>query len=85
MLRRYRKTYKKLDYTPTFPHNTEANAIKAGNSAFSLGVSFYNNPYNKDAPAKSAWIRGWKRAEKRFFDNIKVSMQIQESIGFEEN
>lgn len=64
-------------------HLTETNATKAGESAFKIRVPIYNNPYN-DNPLKSAWIRGFKRAERIFFDAVRVSQRVQATIGFEE-
>lgn len=66
-----------------YKHLTEANAIHAGESAFKIRVPIYNNPYNEN-PLKSAWIRGFKRAERLFFDSVRTSQRVQASIGFEE-
>ena len=68
---------------PKYPHLTEFNALKAGESAFKLWVPIYNNPYLTN-PLKSAWIRGYKRSERLFNEARKRSFEIQESLGFEE-
>lgn len=70
-------------FVPKFPHLTDVNAIKAGESAFKIRVQFYNNPY-KENPLKSAWIRGFKRAEREFNDGLRRSARILDTIGFEE-
>ena len=67
----------------SFPHNNVNNALKAGDSAFKLRVPFYNNPY-KENPCKSAWIRGFMRADKLFQEGIRRSRAIQDALGFEE-
>lgn len=66
-----------------FPHLTEANAVSGGESAFKIRVPLYNNPFTEN-PLKSAWIRGYKRAEKAFFEAVKLSQKVQATIGFEE-
>lgn len=66
-----------------YAHLTEHNALKAGESAFKIRVPLYNNPYNAN-PLKSAWIRGYKRAERAFFDAVQLAQRVQATIGFEE-
>lgn len=68
---------------PKYPHLTVPNAVKAGESAFLARIPFYSNPY-KEQPLHGAWIRGFKRAERAFFDAVKFSQKIQETIGLEE-
>jgi len=68
---------------PKYPHLTEANALRAGESAFKIRVPFYNNPYS-DNPLRSAWIRGFKRAEKTFNEGLRFSARVQETIALEE-
>jgi ribosome modulation factor len=59
------------------------NFIKAGASAFSARIPYYNNPYNIN-PFRSLWIRGWKAAEKEFFEMVKRSKAIQETLPLDE-
>lgn len=66
-----------------YPWYSENNVIKAGESAFGIGVKFHNNPFNLN-PFRSWWIRGFKRAEKAFGDRVRYSIKVQESIGYEE-
>jgi hypothetical protein len=80
------KPFSKLKFKkpePKYPHYTEANAVKAGESAFKIRVPFYNNPY-KDNPFHSAWIRGFKRAEREFNEGLRRSARILETIALEE-
>lgn len=83
------KPFKKLKHfnvpkpAPRYPHLTEPNALRAGESAFKARIPFYNNPYREN-PLKSAWIRGFKRAEREFNDGLRRSARILDSIGFEE-
>lgn len=67
---------------PKHAHLTEANALKAGEGAFKIRVFFSNNPYSEN-PCKSAWIRGYKRAERDFNDGLRHSARIQESLPME--
>ena len=75
------RRFKKIELP--YPWYNETNVIKAGESAFYLGVKFYNNPYANN-PFHSWWIRGFKRAERSHFEAVKFSQQVQESIGVEE-
>ena len=80
-----RKAYHKPSTQPTdirFKHLTEFNALRAGESAFKIRVPVYNNPYS--GVLTNAWVRGWKRAERAYFDSVKRSQAIQATIGFEE-
>lgn len=77
------KRKKFVKFNPPYPWYTERNIIKAGESAFGIGVRFTNNPFT-DQPFKSWWIRGFKRAEVANFDRIKKSMAIQETLALEE-
>ncbi len=80
------KPFSKLKFKkpePKYAHYTEANAVKAGESAFKIRVPFYANPY-KDNPYHSAWIRGFKRAERIFNEGLALSRRIQETIELEE-
>jgi len=63
--------------------NSAPNSVRAGESAFKARIPFYNNPY-KENPGKSGWIRGFKRAEREFFEAQKRSQKILEAVGFEE-
>lgn len=83
MSRKWKDIKKKFVVEPRFAHLTEANAVRAGESAFKARIPLYNNPY-QDAYVKNAWIRGFKRAERDFFDGLKRSAQIQESLPLEE-
>ncbi len=85
-----KKTYKSwkpatqpVAFVGEYKHLTEPNALKAGESAFKIRVPIYNNPYSEN-PLKSAWIRGYKRAERLFFEAVKVTQRVQASVGFEE-
>jgi hypothetical protein len=69
--------------TPRHPHLTEANALKAGESAFGIRVPYYNNPYSETS-LKNAWIRGFKRAERFWNESLRRSARIQETIALEE-
>jgi hypothetical protein len=66
-----------------YPWYSEDNLIKAGESAFGIGVKFHNNPFSLN-PFRSYWIRGFKRAEKAHNDRVRFSIKAQESIGYEE-
>jgi len=68
---------------PKYAHLTVENAVKAGESAFKARITFFSNPY-KDQPLHSAWIRGFKRAERDFFAAVKLSQKVQETIELEE-
>ena len=68
---------------PKYAHLTEENANRAGESAFKIRVTFYNNPYSEN-PCKSAWIRGFKRAEREFNEGLRRSARVQETIALEE-
>jgi hypothetical protein len=68
---------------PPYPHYTEENITKSGESAFKIDVKFYNNPYPKQ-PWRSFWIRGFKRAERVFEDGVRLSRRIQETLPLEE-
>ena len=77
------KVKKTKKITPKYAHYTEVNALRAGESAFKARVPFTSNPYLEN-PFKSSWIRGFKRAEKAFYEAIKLSQKVQDSIGYEE-
>lgn len=64
-------------------HLTEANALRAGESAFKAKIYFSENPYG-DNPCKAAWIRGYKRAERAWNELVKRSIQLQETLPLEE-
>lgn len=66
-----------------YNHLTEHNALRGGEGAFKIRVPLYANPY-KENPLKSAWIRGYKRAERAFFEAGRLSQKIQATVGFEE-
>jgi len=72
-----------LKVAPKYPHLTETNANKAGESAFKIRVPLYNNPYTEN-PCKSAWIRGFKRAERNFNEGLRFSARVLETIALEE-
>lgn len=74
---------KKLIKKPRYSHYTEFNALRAGESAFKARILFDANPYHEN-PYKSSWIRGWKRAERAFFDAIQKSKAIQSTLEYEE-
>ncbi len=83
----YNKTMRKLisntKTTQKYAHLTEYNALRAGESAFKARIPFNSNPYHIN-PVKSAWIRGWKREEKKFYETVRKSLKIQEELGYEE-
>jgi len=62
---------------------SESNANKAGESAYKIRVPFYNNPYPEN-PLRSAWIRGFKRAERDFNEMLRNSARVQQTIELEE-
>jgi|WetSurMetagenome_2_1015567.scaffolds.fasta_scaffold1346079_1 hypothetical protein len=65
------------------PWYSESNVVKAGESAFGIGVRFYNNPFKLN-PFRQWWIRGFKRAEKNYNEAVRYSMKVQETIALEE-
>ena len=73
----------KSQVKPKYTHLTVENATKAGESAFKARILFFNNPY-REQPLHGAWIRGFKRAERAFFEAVKLSQKIQESLELEE-
>jgi hypothetical protein len=68
---------------PRYSHLTEVNAVRGGEGAFAIRVPIYGNPYTETS-LKNAWIRGWKRAERLFFEGQKQSAKIQSTIEMEE-
>jgi hypothetical protein len=67
-----------------FPHNTISNAFKAGMSAHDLGgIRVYQSPY-KNNSLKSAWISGFRRAEAKFNEGLRLSARIQSTLPLEE-
>ncbi len=78
-----RKLINNTKVTPKYAHLTEYNALKAGESAFKARIPFNSNPYHIN-PVKSAWIRGFKRAERAFNDMLQRSRALQESLPLEE-
>lgn len=60
----------------------EESVVKAGSSAFGIRIPFYNNPFSAQ-PQRSWWIRGFKRAEREFFEREQHSKRVQETIEFE--
>ena len=66
-----------------YPHYSEANVVKAGESAFKIRVPFYNNPFQEN-PQRVWWVKGYKRAEREFEDQVRVSKKVQETLPFEE-
>ena len=75
--RRFKKPLPRTE--PRYPHLIEEWALKAGESAFKIRVTLYNNPY-KDTHLKNAWIRGFKRAERLFGEGLRRSARILETI-----
>jgi hypothetical protein len=67
---------------PAKIQNREENVTKAGASAFGIRIPFYNCPFNNQ-PQRSWWIRGFKRAEREFFEREQRSQRVQETIDFE--
>ncbi len=57
--------------------------VKAGESAFKACIPLYNSPY-RDNPQKSLWLRGYKRAEREFFEQVKRSKAFQSTLEMEE-
>jgi len=78
-----KRPFFKKKVNPPFPWYAEHNVVKAGESAFGIGVRFYSNPF-KENPYRSWWIRGFKRAELSYNEMVKNSMRVQESLALEE-
>ena len=66
-----------------YAHYSESNVVKAGESAFKIRVPFYNNPFQEN-PQRGWWVKGYKRAEREFEEQVKLSKRIQETLPFEE-
>jgi len=77
------RRFNKVKVTLPFFWYSELNVVRAGESAFKIGVKFYNNPF-KDNPFHSWWIRGFKRAERQYAEAMQRSLAIQQTIGLEE-
>lgn len=79
-----RKEFNNTKVTQKYAHVTEYNALRAGESAFKARIPFNSNPYHVN-PVKSAWIRGFKRAERTFNEMLQRSRMFQESLPLEED
>jgi hypothetical protein len=79
-----RKQWKKPEQAiqPAQSPYREDNVIKAGASAFGIRIPFYNNPFAAQ-PQRSWWIRGFKAAERKFFEREQLSKRVQDTIEFE--